>query len=306
MPTAILLLLLGAVVATNASSATPRARAQQDDNFNTKVVNLALTQISQTGPTLEIAAFVARSPDLFWARREDLEKATEPYIESPDTSKASAAVDIFYRLRAYHRMMGVAISEESWQKENADFFNRLDGVIYAKLDRLVLVKDGSLLRNLAEYLGVSRTAAAKKALLQIANNPEAGEQALICLGWHRDANDMDDLFPFMLKDNRAAASLPYVFRYNYGPAAEPYLLKALAEAPSAFTRLQAASELIHLNNNKAGITYLYEAIRDREKLPNGRAQAGEILVFAKSYMGFQGDWQDLDSLLEFLKSKSKP
>jgi hypothetical protein len=302
-------LLLVAVIAINSGYATSRASQNQDDGFNAKVVNLALTQISQTGPNPEIAAFVSRAPDLFWPRRDELAKVTEPYLEAQDTSKAAAAVAIFYRLRSHRPMMGIMDiqpGEDTWEKQNSDFFNQLDRVIYAKLDRLLLVKDRSLLSNLAQYLGVSRSPASKKALLQIANDPEAGEQAVICLGWHKDPNDIEDLFAFMMKDNRAASNLPYIFRNNYGAAAEPYLLKALAQAPSPFTRLQAAEQLIYLNNNKAGITYLFEAIRDRERLPNGRAQAGEIMAFVKNHMGFQGDWQDMDGLLEFLKSKSKP
>ena len=136
--------------------------------------------------------------------------------------------------------------------------------MYSKLNRLLAAKDDSLLLNLALFLGGVPFAGFKSSSL--ATNPSVAEQALICLGWHKDQKDMDDLLPFMLQGGREAASLPYVFRNSYGAVALPYLLKAVAQARSPFARLQAAFQLIHLND-KAGVKYLFEVVLRREELP---------------------------------------
>ena len=129
-----------------------------------------------------------------------------------------------------------------------------------------------------------------------------GEQALICLTWHKDKRDTDDLLPFILRGGREASSLPYQFRNSYGAASLPYLLKALNQASSPFVRLQAAEQLI-LMNEKAGFKYLYEAVLHRNELPNGTAQAEEIRQFAISYMGLPKERFSMDDLLKFLRAK---
>jgi len=302
MPVNLFSLLLVAVLSTNSGSPVFRPAQEPDVLFATKIVKLTLSEISKTGPNAEIASFISRSMDLFWPIRFELAKTTEPYIDPTDRSKASAALDILYRLRGFHPMGGFGFNEEAWEKEQSTFFSELDAVVYSKLNRLLLAKDESLLRNLALYLGVSHSPASKTALLQLATNPGVAEQALICLGWHKDPKDMDDLLPFMLQGGREAASLPYVFRNSYGVVALSYLRKAVAQASSPFARLQAAFELIHLND-KTGVRYVFEAVVHREELPNGMAQAGEIRQFATDYMGFPRDSGNMEDLLKFLRSK---
>ena len=294
-------LFLTAALLTNITPVV-RPWQQSDDRFTAKVVNLTLSEISETGPSAEIASFISRSMDLFWPKRQELFKATEPYIDPLDTSKTSAALDILYRLRGFHPMGGLGYNEQAWEKEQSGFFSDLDTVVYAKLDRLLLTKDEPLLKNLALYLGVSPSPASKAALLQLARNSRVAEQALICLGWHKNEKDMDDLLPFMLQGGGEAASLPYVFRNSYGAAAVPYLRKAVAQANSPFTRLQAAFQLVHLSD-KTGVEYLLEAVLHRGTLPNGTAQAGEIRQFATDYMGFPKEATNMEDLVKFLKSK---
>jgi hypothetical protein len=295
-------LLLITFLSTNPISPVFRTAQEQEVPFATKIVNLTLSEISATGPRAEIASFISQSMDLFWPKRYELLKSTEPYIDPYDTSKTSAALDILYRLRSFHPMGGLGFNEEAWEKKQSSFFSELDAAVYSKLNRLLAAEDDSLLRNLALFLGVSRSPASKAALLQLAMNPAVTERALICLGWHKDQKDMDDLLPFMLQGGREAASLPYVFRNSYGPVALPYLLKAVAQANSPFARLEAAFQLIHMNE-KAGVKYLFEAVLRREELPNGMTQAGEIRQFATEHMGFPRDSANMEDLLEFLNSK---
>jgi hypothetical protein len=275
----------------------------QDQDFTAKVVDLTLSEISEKGPSREAASFVSRSMDLLWPRRSELLKATSPHFGSPDPSKATSAMEILYRLRSYRPMASLGFDEGAWERENSDFFSEVDALVYRELPRLLASREDSLLRNLALYLGsFTPSDATKRALLELAKNPEVGEQALICLTWHKDKRDMDDLMPFMLHGGREVASLPYHFRNSYGQAAMPYLLSALAEASSPFVRLQSARELV-LMGERAGVRYLYEAVLHRDELPNGRAQAEEIRVFAWGYMGFPKQSTTMDDLVTFLRGK---
>ncbi|SRR6266436_687508 len=293
-PLIVLLLLIEFASCTDAST------LQQDRDFTTKVVELTVSEITEKGPSSEIASFVTRSMDLLWPKRRELLKVTSPYINSLDSSKAAAAMEILYRLRSYHPMAGLGFSEEAWQKENGDFFSEADTLVYQSLDHLLTVRDNVLLRNLAEYLGSSAPSeVSRKALLELAKNPEVREQALICLTWHKDKRDMDDLLPFMLD---GASSLAYQFRNMYGTAAVPYLLKALTQSSSPFVRLQSAEQLVFMNE-KAGSKYLYEAVQHRNELPNGAAQAEEIMQFAVNHFGFQNQGLGMDELERFLKKK---
>ena len=61
------------------SSIILRPARQQDASFNNKVVTLTLSEISATGPSEKTAAFISRSMGLFWPKREELVKTTEPY-----------------------------------------------------------------------------------------------------------------------------------------------------------------------------------------------------------------------------------
>ncbi len=275
----------------------------QDQDFTVKVVDLTLSEISEKGPSREAASFVSRSMDLFWPRRRELLKATSPHLGSPDPSKVTSAMEILYRLRSYRPMTSLGFDEGAWERENSDFFSKVDALVYRELPRLLASREDGLLRNLALYLGSSTPSdAAKRALLELAKKPEVDEQALICLTWHKDKRDMDDLIPFMLHGGREAASLPYHFRDSYGPAAIPYLLQALAEASSPFVRLQSARELV-LMGERAGVRYLYEAVLHRDELPNGSAQAEEIREFAWGYMGFPKESTTMDDLVRFLKGR---
>jgi len=282
------------------ASCADASTRQQTKDFTARVVELTVSEITEKGPSPETASFVSRSMDLLWPKRRELLKVTSPYINSLDSSKAAAAMEILYRLRSYHPMAGLGFSEEAWQKENGDFFSEADTLVYQSLDHLLTVRDNVLLRNLAEYLGSSAPSeVSRKALLELAKNPEVREQALICLTWHKDKRDMDDLLPFMLD---GASSLAYQFRNMYGTAAVPYLLKALTQSSSPFVRLQSAEQLVFMNE-KAGSKYLYEAVQHRNELPNGAAQAEEIMQFAVNHFGFQNQGLGMDELERFLKKK---
>jgi hypothetical protein len=273
----------------------------QPFQFADKLADMTLSEISKNGPNAETASFVSRSMDVFWPRRNELLRATAPFVESQETATVAAALGILYRLRSFQPMQGLGYDQKKWETDNRELFDQVDASVLPRLDRLLAFRDGTLLRTLALYLGVSASPASKAALLQIAKNPSASEQALICLAWHRDPKDLDSLLPFLLEGGSEAATLPYHLRNSYGDAAVPYLLRALADADSPFVRLQTAFELVLLNE-KAGVRYLYEAVLRRNEISN-KAQASEIRQFAIDRLGFPKNDSSLSDLEMLLKSK---
>src|SRR6266705_794146 len=117
---------------------------QQTKNFTDRVVEFTISDIAESGPSRENATFVSRSMDLLWPRRRDLLRVTSPYISSVDSSKAAAAMEILYRLRGYHPIIGFGFSELTWQKENSDFFSEIDAFVYKSLDHLLQNQDNTL------------------------------------------------------------------------------------------------------------------------------------------------------------------
>ena len=274
---------------------------RQPFQFADKMADMTLSEISKNGPNAETASFVSRSMDVFWPRRNELLRATAPFVESQETATVAAALDILYRLRSFQPMQGLGYDQKKWETDNRALFDQVDASVLPRLDRLLAFRDGTLLRTLALYLGVSLSPASKAALLQIAKDPSASGQALICLAWHRDPKDLDSLLLFLLEGGSEAASLPYHLRNSYGAAAVPYLLRALVDAHSPLVRLQTAFELVMLNE-KAGVRYLYEAVLRRNEISN-KGQAGEIRQFAIDRLGFPKDNPSLSDLEMFLKSK---
>jgi hypothetical protein len=269
--------------------------------FLNKMADMTLSEISKNGPDAEIARVVAGSMDVFWPRRNELLRATAPFIACEEAARVAAALDILYRLRCFQPMQGPAYDRKKWESDNRELFEQVDASVIPRLDRLLASQDGALLHSLALYLGVSPSPASKAALLQLAKDPPVSGQALICLTWHRDSKDLESLAPFLIEGGSEAASLPYHLRDSYGGAAVPYLLRALAEAHSPLVRLQAAFELV-LMNEKAGARYLYEAVLHRNEVSN-KGEAGEIRQFAIDRLGFPKDDANLADLESFLKSK---
>ncbi len=243
----IILFLLPQLAACSPATSTPQMRQEQKQGFTAKLVRLTLSDISENGPSRETASFVARSMDLLWSSRRELFAVTAPRLDASDPSRATAAMEILYRLRSYRPLPGFGFDEEAWRRDNGGFFAEVDASVFRRLPRLLASQDDDLLQNLALYLGSAPASAeSKRALLELAKRPGVGEQALICLTWHKDRRDMDDLLPFMLGGGSEASGLPYHFRNSYGAVAVPYLRRSLEQAESPFVRLGAARELIHM------------------------------------------------------------
>jgi hypothetical protein len=242
------ILLYGLLALT---SVTPCLAAET--NLWDELLNVTVPHIKRDGPDSECADFISGEIERSWARRFEIVKLVTPYLEDKSPEKVAGALEVLYRVRGHnpHSGFGIGRLPGDFEAENAAFFADLDKQVYQHFDHFRELKRDRVYRALALYLGVSRTAQAKRELLEIAHSPFAAgakEQALICLAWHRDRADMGTLLPFMLEDSAAAQSLPYHFRNSYGEAALPYLRKAVTEAKSEATRRKAGKELTLLEH----------------------------------------------------------
>jgi hypothetical protein len=197
----------------------------------------------EQAPDRETADFIALAGEHAWRHRERLLTLARGHL-SDDGTSAAGALEVLYRLRAYRPLEW--IGGPSFEEVNAKFFATMDNAVLSKAEHLISVHNEDVYRSMSLYLGMVHTPSAHEMLRKIAVLAKDNEQTLICLAWHRDPADMEFLLPYMLADNRAAASLPYHYRNSYGAAALPYLHRAVNEAKSRSTRENATRELKEL------------------------------------------------------------
>ena len=211
-----------------------------EDSLRHKLFNVTLHHIRTVGPDHDAARVTNMYQHARWLWRHEFTDLTIPYLDDRDPTKVAGALEILYGFRAY-RPSGPQ-SVDSFQKENAQFFSKLDMSVYSRFQHFHSLGDEKVFRRLAIFLGTSSSEESKRELLRIARETTAKGQALICLAWHHDPADMEALLPFMLEDTQASRSLPYHFRSSYGEAAIPYLERAAIEAKSEATRRKAEKD----------------------------------------------------------------
>ena len=264
-----------------------------------KLLDVALEHVKSQGPDADVAQFVSMSGQAAWRRREAFVGATAPYLQSKDPVKVAGAIGVLYRFRG-HRPM---ISHGDFEKENAEFFSRLDKLVYAGFDHFHALADDRVYHSLALFLGTSPSPESKRELLRIAAQTPEKEQALICLAWHRDPDDMKALLPYMLEDSPAAGSLPYHFRNSYGDASVPYLKKALKESKSASVRLRAAFQLVQLRVPD-GFQHLASVARRNPKAEGLRPRPLDLVrQFAIDNLDLPSDASSQEYIAEYIEKK---
>lgn len=264
-----------------------------------KLLDVTLEHVKTKGPDADAARFVSVSGQAAWQRREEFVGLTAPYLQNKDPAKVAGAIEVLYRFRG-HRPM---ISHGDFEKDNAEFFSRLDKLVYAGFGHFHVLADDRVYHSLALFLGVSPSRESKRELLKIAAQTPEKEQALICLAWHRDPGDMEALFPYMLEDSPAARSLPYHFRNAYAEASIPYLKRALKESKSASARLKAAFELVRLRV-PGGFQHLANVARRNPK-PEGLRPPHLDLVrqFAIDYLELPRDASTQEDIAAHIEKK---
>jgi hypothetical protein len=271
------------------------------NSLSDELLDVTVNRLKTYGPDFEMAQFISMEGDSAWARREVFFTLSRRYLDDTNATKVSGAIDIFYRLRGYQPMEW--IGGPTFEEVNTNFFAKLDGVMLGHFSHFKSLHNDDVYNSLSLYLGCSHSAEARRQLREIANSTKNNEQTLICLAWHRNPADMDFLLPFMLADSPAASSLPYHFRNSYGPAAIPYLRRAISEAKSAAIRLEAAFELVHLRV-PAGFQYLQDVALQNSK-PDGKTapQLERIRSFATDYLSLPHDVVKPEVIAAFIAKK---
>jgi hypothetical protein len=95
----------------------------------------------------------------------------------------------------------------------------------------------------------------------------AEEQALICVTWMKDPADLPRLATILstydaADPNGSRRSAVFYGMKAYGPAAQPYFRRVLADSRQAFVRTSAAEELA-LMNDPAGWRFFRTMIDER-------------------------------------------
>ncbi len=95
-----------------------------------ELLDVTEKRLKTTGPDYEIAQFISMRESA-WARRETFFTLSRGYLDDSDTAKVSAAIEVLYRLRGFHP--GQWIGGPTFEEVHADFFARLDAVIFGHL-----------------------------------------------------------------------------------------------------------------------------------------------------------------------------
>jgi hypothetical protein len=247
-----------------------------------ELLDVTEKRLKTTGPDYEIAQFISMARESAWARRETFFTLSRSYLDDTNTAKVSAAIEVLYHVRVFHPRGWVG--GPTFEEVRADFFARLDAAVFGHFSHFKSLHNDAVYKSLSLYLGTTHSAEARRQLREIAETTKNNEQTLIGLAWHRDPADMDFLLPYMLADSPASRSLPYHFRNSYRQAASPYLRRALSEAKSQATRLEAAFELVHLRVPE-GFMYLEDvALKDPEPQGKSARPLERIKQFVADYL----------------------
>jgi hypothetical protein len=209
-----------------------------------KLLDVTVDHIKKEGPGYEVAEFIMLAGRDAFPRHMEIVRAVAPYFKDADANKVSGALSVAYRVAGYHPRAGFMSEEESVAHGKTIAF--LDGEVLKYLDHYHSLRDNLVLQKLALNLARIRTKQSKTELLRIVNSDHAKGakgQALVCLGWHRDKEDMKVLFEIMMGDTDEAGELPYIFRHNYGEDAVYYLERAMRSAKSMRVRREAKQQL---------------------------------------------------------------
>ena len=215
-----------------------------DKSLPDKLIEVTIEHIRTSGPDTDVAELITRFSHAAWPRREEVMESVAPYLKDKDPAKVAGAIEVLARLRG-----GCPRNHQGdfEQAGNAEFLSQVDNLVSANFDHYHSLTNNDVFHQLALFLSEPLSKQSRLELRRIATSTTDNEQALICLTFQREPQDMEFLFPFMIADTGGSRSLPYQFRERYGALATPYLKRALNEAKSTITRAEAALELVRLD-----------------------------------------------------------
>lgn len=259
-------------------------------------------RLKTSGPDFEMGEFLSGlATKSAWERREVIFALTRGYLDDTNATKVDGAINVLRRLRNTRLHSGpppiVPVPEE------VIFVSKLDSVVLAHFSYFKSLHNDDVYKRLSLYLGGTDSEEANRQLKEIANSAIDNEQALICLASPHYPANMDFLLPFMLASSPGDHILPYCFGKSYGQAAIPYLRRAISEAKSATTRLEAACQLVQLRV-PAGFQYLQDIALQNPK-PEGRSgtQLERIRDFAMDYLSLPDDAVKPEVIAAFIAEK---
>jgi hypothetical protein len=200
-------------------------------------------------------------------------------------------------------------SQEGWAQAgalvaiNAKQTRALDPEVIASADHILKSGNREAVLALAQVLGLIHTGESRRLLWRIVeSNPDAAEQALICIAWLADHEDLPRLGAELLKYDAAdpygyrKSSLPYQLDKQYGEDSYPYLRRAMGESKQLWVRKEAALPLAR-HGEPAAFAALLDTIA---KQPSAQP---EICGFARNQFSELKSAGDAE-VLAYLRAKA--
>jgi hypothetical protein len=241
--------------------------------------------LEKKGPTDYLAHFLSWEKETFQPVAPSLVKILSPFLASGSPRQAAAAV----------RSLGFIREHYSWDG-SPQMKDEIARLVFHNLDALTKHRDGGVLCALAVFMGGVKTDSARKVLWELTRRDGAREQALICLAWHGDKEDLARLAEIVLSGDEKASRLPYHLHRAYAKEALPYLLKGLRECPNDRTKLYCAEELA-----LEDVAEAFEFFRDQIE---GRGKHKEHIVqFVRDHFKI-GDDRSEKAVLDYTRLRA--
>ncbi len=234
--------------------------------------------LAENGATYYLSHFLSWKRAVFQPVALDIVKSLMPFLETGSARQAGEAI----------RSLGFMKAHYSWDNR-PEVKGQMEDWVFQNLDNLLGYKDSELLHALAVFMGGTKTEQAREVLWQLSKDEEVREQALICLAWHAEKEDLARLAEIMISGDEKAWPLPYHLRRAYSREALPYLRKGLRECPNSRIKLECARELA-LEGEKEAFQFfrdqlearaafkdnIVQFVRDHFKVPGGRSEEAVV------------------------------
>ena len=220
--------------------------------YDDEIIGRELIELVRSaGPTRLLAYVLSWQRDLLQPAGPQLVAVMLDYLKSDSAVQVGGAV----------RALGFLKAHYTWDRQ-PDVPDRIEAEVFKNVSHIRQFKEREALHPLCLFLGSAKTQPdrAREMLWELSEDATVREQALICIGWRKDARDLANLGGELLKNDPSARPLPYQMRRGYGKDAIPYLLKGIQDAPNDAVRYECAKELT-LENRPEGFAFLAKCIR---------------------------------------------
>jgi len=183
--------------------------------------------VKKRGPTVPLAYFLSWRRDLFADRAAELAQTCMAALRSPSSATVEGGMQALVFLKAHF----------DWTRQ-PDVPAKMDDAVFAAADKLARTPGAVARLRLCCYLGGVKTDASRKLLWKLTEDPLAREQAMICLCWIANRQDLPGLAEVLMTGGKGARALPYHLFRAYGKESLPYIQKAVQRSPDPQVRGQ--------------------------------------------------------------------